>query len=505
MTTIATAEDVLQVAAGDIVAGKYRVERVLGQGAMGIVVAARHEDLGQKVAIKLLHPTVSASDDGRERFLREARAAAKLESDHVARVFDVGTFGNKNAYMVMEHLDGNDLKAIVRNQGALPIADAVTYVLQACDAIAEAHALGIVHRDLKPANLFLIRRPNGSGSIKVLDFGISKQTGVEEVELTSTGAVLGSPMYMSPEQIAKSKSVDARTDIWAMGVVLYELLTGQGPFRAPSVLELAAQVLQEEPAPPRVLRPEISDALENIIVRCLRKKPEQRFQSINELVAALRAAPLEAPKRATGGTQVLVRPTGPSYSELLPLVPPAAAPVVTPSAVVSSTAILPPLPERAPAVRRHSTEIMPVFPSEPPIAPLPASSILPSPVIAPAPAVQESTGQTWGGTHNIGAPRKQSKGMVIVAAVVGLVIVGGTASWLALGRAGDSAPAASSAGSDVAPSTRAPATSAIPAVPAPAASSSTASAPVQSSSADGIPKLPATNKPIPTKKRPGVD
>ena len=234
----------------------------------------------------------------------------KAESDHVARVHDVGRLETGTPYMVMEHLDGQDLKAIVRQQGALPIADAVTYVLQACDAIAEAHALGLVHRDLKPANLFLIRRPNGNTVIKVLDFGISKQTGTEEVELTATGAVLGSPMCMSPEQIAKSKSVDARTDIWAMGVFLYELLTGRGPFRAKTVLELAAQVLQEEPEPPRVIRPEISDALENVVVRCLRKKPEQRFQSINELVAALRAAPLESSTRAPTGMQMPTQPSG---------------------------------------------------------------------------------------------------------------------------------------------------------------------------------------------------
>ncbi|MFS8071764.1 MAG: serine/threonine-protein kinase, partial [Byssovorax sp.] len=286
---------------GDVLLGKYRVERVLGKGGMGVVVAARHLELGELFAIKLLLPSTVADPEVIERFIREARAAARLRSEHVARVHDVGRLESGAPYMIMEHLDGSDLRSLVRGNGPLPIDDAVTYVLQACEAIAEAHGVGIIHRDIKPANLFLIRRPNGSASVKVLDFGISKQTGVEEVELTTTGAMLGSPMYMSPEQIMRSKSADSRSDIWALGVVLYELVTGRGPFKAATVVELIAFVLQEDPEPPGQLRPDLPPAIESVILRCLRKQPGERFQSIGELAAALSEARpllLSAPPRA---------------------------------------------------------------------------------------------------------------------------------------------------------------------------------------------------------------
>ncbi|UQA63981.1 serine/threonine protein kinase [Polyangium aurulentum] len=190
-----------------------------------------------------------------ERFLREARAAARLRSEHVARVHDVGRMENGAPYMILEYLDGSDLKAQIRRQGVLPIEDAVMYVLQACDAIAEAHAAGIIHRDLKPANLFLIRRHNGSSCVKVLDFGISKRTGLDEVELTGTGALLGSPMYMSPEQMARTKAVDARTDIWAMGVVLYEHVVGRAPFRGQGITEVVSNGHPPRDGDPRPRRP----------------------------------------------------------------------------------------------------------------------------------------------------------------------------------------------------------------------------------------------------------
>lgn len=300
MTNSAKAEDVGQVAAGDVVAGKYRVERVLGQGAMGIVVAARHEELGQKVAIKLLHPDVSASDDGRERFLREARAAAKLESDHVARVFDVGTFGEKNAYMVMEHLEGSDLEKYLDSHGALPIDEAVDYVLEALEALAHAHAHNMVHRDIKPSNLFLVERVDGTKRVKILDFGISKTEAGLGVSspgsstLTSPHAVLGSPAYMAPEQIRSSKHVDQRADIWSVGVMLYELVTGKSPFIGESVGDTLARVLASRPEPMTNLRPNLPRALINAVDRCLETDESRRFQNVSELAEAL--APLGSPR-----------------------------------------------------------------------------------------------------------------------------------------------------------------------------------------------------------------
>jgi serine/threonine-protein kinase len=272
---------------GDVLLGKYRVERVLGQGGMGFVVAARHVELGQLYAIKFLLPEVLAHHEALERFLREARAAAQLKSEHVARVHDVGRMQNGAPYMILEYLEGTDLKVHLSRQGPLPVEDAVTFVLHACDAIAEAHALGIIHRDLKPANLFLVRRRNGSSCVKVLDFGISKHTGTEEVDLTNTNMSLGSPLYMSPEQMSKTKAVDGRTDIWALGVILYELLTGNSPFRAGSMLEVAAKVLQQEPRPLREVRPDVPEGLVSLIGRCLRKHRDDRWTTVEEFVQAL--------------------------------------------------------------------------------------------------------------------------------------------------------------------------------------------------------------------------
>ncbi len=237
---------------GDVLVGKYRVERVLGVGGMGVVVAATHLQLDQRVALKFMLPAALASGDAVARFLREARAVVRLRGEHVARVLDVGTLETGAPYIVMEYLDGDDLSATLDKQGTLSAGEAAGYVLQACEAMAEAHALRIVHRDLKPQNLFLTRRPDGSPFIKVLDFGISKTGAVEgapDFSGTQTSAVMGSPAYMSPEQIQSSKDVDARTDIWALGVILYQLVSGRMPFNAATVVELCVRVLHVEPEP----------------------------------------------------------------------------------------------------------------------------------------------------------------------------------------------------------------------------------------------------------------
>src|SRR5690606_21773595 len=195
---------------GTVLAGKFCIEQVLGQGGMGVVVAARHLQLDERVALKFLLPEALSNAEAVARFAREARAAVKIKSEHVARVTDVGTLETGSPYMVMEYLRGTDLGDLVHTQGPLPIADAVEYLLQACEAVAEAHALGIVHRVLKPSNLFLTRRADGSPSIKVLDFGISKvTTGADsQMNMTRTATVMGSPLYMSPEQMASARDVD---------------------------------------------------------------------------------------------------------------------------------------------------------------------------------------------------------------------------------------------------------------------------------------------------------
>ena len=286
----------IAVREGDVLVGKYRVERVLGTGGMGIVVAARHLRLEERVAIKFLHPDVLHNTEAVARFEREARAAAKIKSEHVARVTDVGTLDNGCPYMVMEHLEGEDLADWVQQRGPLAIDQAVEFILQTCEAMAEAHSLGIVHRDLKPANLFCIRRPDGLLSIKVLDFGISKVRASDlALDMTHPEAIMGSPLYMSPEQMVSARSVDARTDIWSMGVILYELISGRGAFRGENYPEVCMNVASQ-PAP--LLRATVPDTpadLDAVIARCLQKDRKKRYANVAELAVAL--APF-APKRA---------------------------------------------------------------------------------------------------------------------------------------------------------------------------------------------------------------
>jgi eukaryotic-like serine/threonine-protein kinase len=276
---------------GSLLVGKYRVERVLGQGGMGIVLAARHEQLDERVAIKLMLPTMAAHGEAVTRFVREARAAAKIKGDHVARVSDVGTLETGEPYMVMEYLEGADLSKVLAHSGRLALEDAVDYLLQACDALAQAHALGIVHRDLKPANLYLTRHHDGSPLIKVLDFGVSKiassALAPNDSSMTRTSALMGSPLYMSPEQMNSARDVDARSDIWALGVILYELLSGEPPFNGTSLPQVCALILQGPTPDIRTSVPQLPEGVVAALYRCLERDPARRFASVAELFTAL--------------------------------------------------------------------------------------------------------------------------------------------------------------------------------------------------------------------------
>ena len=278
------------VLVGQVVAGKYRIDSVIGEGGMGYVVVAYHMQLETKVAIKLLRAEMATNAEAVERFAREARAAVRITSPHVARVFDVGQLESGAPYMVMEFLEGGDLSNLIQKRGPLPIQEAVDYLLQACEAIAEAHAAGIVHRDLKPANLFCARRADGSVTIKVLDFGISKLTGGAAGALnhTKTTAIMGSPFYMSPEQMESTRGVDIRTDIWGLGIILYELVTGKTPFEGTTMPEICLRIATQQPAPLRTLRMDAPAALELAILRCLEKDREKRYGNVARLAVALR-------------------------------------------------------------------------------------------------------------------------------------------------------------------------------------------------------------------------
>jgi serine/threonine protein kinase len=275
-------------AAGDVVCGKYRLLRPLGEGGMGLVFEAEHLRLRQSVALKFLRSEVLALPDALERFEREARASARIRGPHVVQVLDVDTDERGRPYMVMELLRGRDLEAELRVHGPFPVERAVDLVLQACVAVAQAHAAGIVHRDLKPSNLFLTEEA-GKRVLKVLDFGISKiapDADAAPASATSTCVTVGTPLYMSPEQMRSSKDVDGRSDIWSLGVILYELVAGTPPFLGTTTAAIAAIVADAMPSLRRV-RPDVPEALERVLSTALAKAPDDRLPTVEALGAAL--------------------------------------------------------------------------------------------------------------------------------------------------------------------------------------------------------------------------
>ena len=277
---------------GDVLAKKYRIERLVGEGGTGVVVAARHVQLERVVAIKFLR-TALASDEIRLRFEREAAAIQQIESEHVVLVLEVGALDDLSPYMVMEYLEGRDLAKILKEDGALSVEDSVDCMLQVCEALHQAHTHGIVHRDLKPANLFLTRREDGGPHIKVVDFGISKILDPKLLakggkDVTSAFTVLGSPRYMAPEQLRNSKDVDHRADLWSLGAVLFQLLSGKYAFDADNNIHASLAVLTKEPVLLRHAAPHAPPELEAIVNKCLTKDRAGRFQTAAELADALR-------------------------------------------------------------------------------------------------------------------------------------------------------------------------------------------------------------------------
>jgi serine/threonine-protein kinase len=306
---------------------------------MGIVYRARDLTRGDVVAIKVMDPRKDRHPGTLDhRFAREIAAVQQLESPHAVRLLDAGTLGTGSHFMVMEHLEGADLLRILERMGPLPVERAVGLIIQACAALGEAHALGIVHRDLKPANLFITRQADGSECLKVLDFGISKlpQSTMTELALTVSGAVVGSPVYMAPEQMICSSDVDARADIWALGVVLYQALSGGFPYEADAMPKLCARVLNEEPRPLSSLVV-VPPRLEAAVMRCLARDPAKRFARVGELAAAL--APFATP--AAAHTIVIRRPLASPMP--MPAPPPAHTPM--PVAAPAPSRFVEPEPE----------------------------------------------------------------------------------------------------------------------------------------------------------------
>ncbi|HWO14532.1 MAG TPA: serine/threonine-protein kinase, partial [Polyangiaceae bacterium] len=294
----------LDIAPGTILGDKYRVERRLGEGAMGVVFAARHLGLDEMVAIKFVRPEVQDVDGALARFAREAKLAARIHSEHVTKVFDVGVLEPFGPFMVMEYLEGSSLAELLEAEGPLPPTRLVGYLLQACEALAAAHAAGVIHQDVKPENLFVVRRA-GVEVLRLLDFGIAQvlPSAPAEAAAGASSIVLGTPLYMAPEQLRPSGGIDARADIWALGVVSYELLSGRMPFAGESLPEICTAILDAEPRPLGVT---CSAALRDVVMRCLAKDPAQRFGSVAELAAALMPiAPRDAHSYASRASSIL--------------------------------------------------------------------------------------------------------------------------------------------------------------------------------------------------------
>jgi len=448
---------------GDVLAGKYRVEKVLGFGGMGVVVSAFRGDLEQRVAVKFLSQAAAERPDAAERFRREARAAAKIRSEHVARVLDVGTLDTGLPYMVMEYLEGNDIAEELRRLQRMPMVEAVEFILQAIEALAEAHAGGVVHRDLKPGNLFLARRADGSRRVKVLDFGISKAltgSSVEELSLTKTAALIGSPLYMAPEQMRSAKDVDTRADIWSLGAMLYEMLTGEPPYTGESIPQLCAALLHDDPIPLRQHRPEIPEGLEQAVLRCLMKDRNHRFPTVFELGRALlpfahadSRIHVERAERVLGVTDV-------TMSGLSPLTERTSLPQV-------------------------SVPAMSV-----PITPL---TVTPAAVMQP----MDPTVNSWGASGVSAAPKR--RGRLLIIAGVAAVLAAGFGLWAARGStAPEAKPSAPTAPSGSEPNGAAKVAPPSTPQPIPASPAVLAPAPVES-----IAEIP-TNATPPAKPKVGM-
>jgi eukaryotic-like serine/threonine-protein kinase len=501
------------VGIGEIFVDKYRVERILGHGGMGVVAMCTHLALHEHVAIKMLRKDVLDDADAVERFMREAQAAVKLKSEYVARVIDVGRSSANVPYMVMEYLDGEDLGQLLEDRRTLGVPWAVEITMQCCEALAEAHSLGIVHRDVKPTNLFVTWRPDGSAIIKVLDFGISKALTGNSMALTQTQSLLGTPAYMSPEQMRSARNVDARTDIWSLGTVLYEMLEGRRPFEAESFSEMCVKVAVDPPGAMAHTPP----ALQQVVLRCLDKAPEQRYPSMADLARDLvpfaqdphqaqvlvermtrtlrrsQVQPVEWNPSSSGSSGPIRLPSGERVAETSP------APATTPPPLTAT-----PAPATVPATAAGLAAT-----AAPEPAASPASAVAPAHAGAPAtggaaarPAAEtrRPTGSQPALSETLSVPRPRRRtALVIATAVIGAAALGVAISVVRTPAPAPSASPVSARGSaSAAPPAGLPAPTMIPGaatpptVPPMAAPTAVASDPTQS----GLPNAPTDAAPV---------
>jgi len=413
------------VQVSDVIDGKYELVRILGEGGMGAVWEGRHTRIGRRCALKFLHAELNQNSDIVARFIREAQAAAAIGSEHIVDVTDVGEIADGSPYLVMEYLEGSDFAGVLKAEGRLEPTRAARLVIQAARAVAAAHEQGIIHRDLKPENLYLTRREDGSEWVKVLDFGIAKfrdSLAKHAPNLTATGTVLGTPYYMAPEQARGAKDLSEQADIYSMGVILYELLCGEPPFTASSYNELIVLIATTDPRPARMLRPDLSEGLEHVIMAAMARDRQNRYRSMRQLIDAL--TPFTEDARAPLPQTAIVTPAAGMPGATYP---------TPPGPFVGLAAGTPPGGASAMAYGTPPGVVAQTPPGSTPVGPMPTPT---GPQVTPA---------SWPGTSTMDdVPAPRSRVGLVIGVVVGLLVLigGGVAAAVVLtSTSGDGGPA----------------------------------------------------------------
>ncbi len=455
---------------GDVIEGKYRIKSLLGEGGMGAVYEGENVRIQRRVAIKVLHSAIASDADATMRFEREAQAAGRIGNEHILEVLDLGELPDGDRFMVMEFLDGEPLSTRIARQKRLSADEAVTIFTQILEGLRAAHAAGIVHRDLKPDNIFLVREKMGHRDfVKIIDFGISKfQPLAGEMKMTRTGTVMGTPYYMSPEQASGAKEADFRSDLYSVGVMLYEALSGSVPFDAPTFNQLLFRIVLSEPVPIRQLVPQLDEAFATIVSKAMARDAGKRFQSSEAFIGALQ-------NWVTHGLAVSVPPVDPGDVYL----PNSTKGSGTPGAFMQRPAAGTPARASEEGAAAAATDA--VGPSSPPPpAPVPATS-------ASGSAGLRATAGAWTNTPR----RTTSTSTTLVVALAGgavlLGVVVGVGWWFMGGEPTASSPERSDAGAAAALAASGGASSAVPPLPtgAVADSSRTKPAPLgEAASAD---------------------